>query len=530
MEAASSYDSLEINEEKMQAIRTMIREYLLYDGFPDLLKNFEKELANRNITLPPLKRVNEAGLSTAQASFEKGHRAAFFDLWDELLCVEYKDSFEYLVARFWLEVYFAIYPALPSASTDKETVGTNRMEDFCRFLHGRGADVAEKSAEFASLYFLPYARNPSQHALYERFFQTSWVDQLKETITNIVLEHGKPPVPSIVGLIEVSRKFASSPPSLPNTAIQIPLHACPESSPTPSSTSTTSAAVRAPSHLPAAVDNISSTNHSEDESVGEPVSAASPSYKALTSSNTLAFNALRRYCQPGNYAREDMWTVHVLTDDDIRNHAGFDLWDFKDRSKFLSRFLISKTMTFCDFKKLVCRKLGLERRKVRFLMMSNRVNETIRPEVVAHSDDEVMHQFKQDYGHRLCFCLYLEQSGDNDVRSCPPGQFFLPRYNNGHDPAIVFLKYYDPIGSKLTFVGKLTIKSRQMKIREILPTLRLRAGLATNMNIDVFEEVDSEEINQLKPDQAFIDAEIGDGDILCYQKHSSLNTALALPT
>ncbi|TPX43291.1 hypothetical protein SeLEV6574_g05145 [Synchytrium endobioticum] len=410
MEAASSLDSLEINEEKMQAIRTMIRE---------VLTNLEKELDNGNITLPPLKRVNEAGLSKAQASFEKGHRAAFFDLWDELLCVEYKDSFEYLVARFWLEVYFAIYPALPSASTDKETVGTNRMDDFCRFLHGRGADVAEKSAYFSSLYFLPYARNPSQHALYERFFQTSWVDQLKETITNIVLEHGKPPVPSIVGLIELFRKFASPPPSLPNTAIPISSNACSACSSTPSSTSTTSEVVRAPSLLPAAVDNISSTNHSQDESVSESASAASQSYKALTSSNTLPFNTLRRYCQPGNYARRDMWTVQVLTDDDIKNHAGliFGHYNFNDWAEFLSRFLISKTMTFCDFKKLVCQKLGLEQRKVSLFLMWKRANSGMRPVMVTRSyDDEVMHQYKPVYRHKLRFRLYLEQSDDNDVR------------------------------------------------------------------------------------------------------------------
>ncbi|TPX38853.1 hypothetical protein SeLEV6574_g07570, partial [Synchytrium endobioticum] len=205
--------SLALNERKMQSIRLMLREYLLYDGFPGLLQNFEDELRHRNVILPPLTRVDEAGLSEAVDLFDNGDRATFFEVWNELLDVEYKKSFDYSVERFWLEIYFAIYPKLTATHCNTTgTPATNRMQDFRSFLQQSGADVAERSAEFIPLFFLPYARDPSKHTLFVRFFQASWVDQLREKITTISRVHGKPPIPSIFSLMD-SRQTTSLPPS-----------------------------------------------------------------------------------------------------------------------------------------------------------------------------------------------------------------------------------------------------------------------------------------------------------------------------
>ncbi|KAG2428989.1 hypothetical protein HXX76_011233 [Chlamydomonas incerta] len=125
--------------------------------------------------------------------FDEGRRDDFFLLWQQYVpASQLGFDFETQKREFYLQVYFAIYPVLPSSSVlvvvpgpaSRLSAHTSssrhelalRMKVFKSYLEGRGAGLAH-TPEFLPYYALPYVPQPEHHPSFEGLFAGGrWVD------------------------------------------------------------------------------------------------------------------------------------------------------------------------------------------------------------------------------------------------------------------------------------------------------------------------------------------------------------------
>ncbi|TPX38452.1 hypothetical protein SeMB42_g06732 [Synchytrium endobioticum] len=224
--------------------------------------------------------------------------------------------------------------------------------------------------------------------------------------------------------------------------------------------------------------------------------------------------------------------VKVLTDHDIRSHDGFDLCNFDDKAHPISQLAthkVRKDEIFGTFKATICEQMQLAPERVRLWTMVGRQNKTLRPDapIPETEYDQTLECIREKYSKAQPeLRLYLEQPDPEILHTHPKGPYFLPR-----DPShiVIFLKYYDPKKQKMEYAGKLTVRSKMMKIADLSPILCERVDLPPNTPLKLFEEVKPTMIDTLKSKITFVQAELGDGDILCYQKELTEHDIKELP-
>ncbi|GIL89185.1 hypothetical protein Vretifemale_16989 [Volvox reticuliferus] len=148
--------------------------------------------------------------------FDEGRRDDFFTLWQQYVPASMLGlDFATQKMEFYLQVYFAIYPVLPSSSVLVVTPGgagppgsrhsphssssrhelVLRMKAFKSYLEGRGAALA-LTAEFLPYYALPFIQQPEHHPSFEPLFQSRWVDterlQLKTFLEGLTTRSSVP--------------------------------------------------------------------------------------------------------------------------------------------------------------------------------------------------------------------------------------------------------------------------------------------------------------------------------------------------
>ncbi|GIL56324.1 hypothetical protein Vafri_11698 [Volvox africanus] len=148
--------------------------------------------------------------------FDEGRRDDFFTLWQQYVPASMLGlDFATQKMEFYLQVYFAIYPVLPSSSVLVVTPGgagppgsrhsphssssrhelSLRMKSFKSYLEGRGAALA-LTAEFLPYYALPFVQQPEHHPSFEQLFQSRWVDterlQLKTFLEGLTARSSVP--------------------------------------------------------------------------------------------------------------------------------------------------------------------------------------------------------------------------------------------------------------------------------------------------------------------------------------------------
>ncbi|RUS34189.1 ICP0-binding domain of ubiquitin-specific protease 7 [Jimgerdemannia flammicorona] len=124
--------------------------------------------------------------------------------------------------------------------------------------------------------------------------------------------------------------------------------------------------------------------------------------------------------------------------------------------------------------------------------------------------------------------LYLEETymPISDKLSTLKGVF-------AHPSLMIFIKYFDPktqiiepqsdVALELCVnrgCGKLYVK-RNGKVRDIIPILNMKKGFPLNTALKLFEEIKPSMIDPMKTPTTFQQAEIQDGDIICFQKEIS---------
>ncbi|KAJ3333525.1 hypothetical protein HDU76_007055 [Blyttiomyces sp. JEL0837] len=217
----------------------------------------------------------------------------------------------------------------------------------------------------------------------------------------------------------------------------------------------------------------------------------------------------------------------VLVDDLIKDHQGFDLCNFDDKTMPLTPvpvYKMKKEDTLSTLRTTLAEKYAIEAERIRLWTMIGRQNRTIRPDCPLTESlmDKTFEFIRDRYSkNSLDLRLYAEFLPDAYSHTCAE--------KAAQNAIVIFLKYYDPFTARIHFVGNIQITNKSQRLWEIFPLLCERANLAKGTQLLLFEEVKPEMIDLLKPKATFTGAELGDGDIICYQRDLSSSEIEKLP-
>lgn len=224
-------------------------------------------------------------------------------------------------------------------------------------------------------------------------------------------------------------------------------------------------------------------------------------------------------------------TCMVLTGDHFKFYEGFDLavWEHDPNSKSAPDFYrIQKVTTVGEFAAKIAEEKGLPASHVRLWVMANRQNKTFRPEQPLLDDEITIEDaFVKHGGRDKAFKLWAEFASIVDT-----GKPIWPEHQPHADnniPILVFLKYFDYEAQTLTGVGYIYLK-RQNKVSDMIPSIRKtmdwrRENVPT---VALYEEIKHSMIERMKFKMTLQQAEIQNGDIVCFQKALSNQEQLAL--
>ncbi len=71
------------------------------------------------------------------------------------------------------------------------------------------------------------------------------------------------------------------------------------------------------------------------------------------------------------------------------------------------------------------------------------------------------------------------------------------------------------------YCSHITIRDQTQRILDVFPDIMAKRGIDPSTPIKLYEEIKPGMIDLVKPKSTFHQAEIGDGDILCFQKELS---------
>ncbi|KAK0549532.1 ubiquitin-specific protease ubp15 [Tilletia horrida] len=232
-------------------------------------------------------------------------------------------------------------------------------------------------------------------------------------------------------------------------------------------------------------------------------------------------------------------TAKVITEETFRKHQGFDLATFEDRTLApteLPSFRVHKSDTFLSFKAMLSQQFQLPEDQMRLWVLVNRQNKTVRPDTVVPENDpnltlEVVRDRMASRQNDLRLFLEVLQPG---VTPPPPPSApgTEPVGTNGaaavaapaaqQPPAqqgnqmMIFLKHFDISRQTLLGVGRHYVH-RNMKVGDLVGTINEIMRWPPTTQVKLYEEIKPGMIEQMKPKATFVQSEIQDGDIICFQ-------------
>lgn len=208
-------------------------------------------------------------------------------------------------------------------------------------------------------------------------------------------------------------------------------------------------------------------------------------------------------------------TVRVVTEEHFCAHQGFDLVAFDDRMQRTTdvpAFRMLKNEPFVQFKARLAAQNGLPEQNVRLWVLVNRQNKTVRPDIVVPDDPtltlEAVRERMASRQHDLRFFLEVLMPNTLATTHLDGG--------NPADAVLIFLKHFDTSRQTLHGVSRMYVQ-RQMRVGDLAPTINELMRWPPTTQIKLFEEIKPGMIEQLKPRATFLQSEIQDGDVVCFQ-------------
>lgn len=208
-----------------------------------------------------------------------------------------------------------------------------------------------------------------------------------------------------------------------------------------------------------------------------------------------------------------MIKVHVVTDNDVAAHGGFDLFNLDNKNQEITphqTYRLRRDETVAKLKEIVAHDLHIEPKLLRFWSFSSRRNKTIRLDEPVGTADEL--KTLSHFYHRLSpvmphFVLYAERiEADGEA----------PVISAGADLAAIHFKFYDPEHSKLQPVGILYVRPSD-PLETVYPLLAESLGLPRNVLLEFYEEIKPGRIEPLDARKSYSESQLQTGDIVCVQ-------------
>ena len=235
----------------------------------------------------------------------------------------------------------------------------------------------------------------------------------------------------------------------------------------------------------------------------------------------------------------------MVTEDNFKAHQGFDLTDWDpdeatDATPKVHRVL--RTATVAGFAKTLAESQRLPPEQVRLWIMVNRQNKTIRPDQPFPDPEMTMDEAYSKYGGRdKSFRLFLERALQVEEGK-PMWPDVQPSNTTNNQAMLIFLKYFDAEAQTLKGAGHVYVK-KQCKVAEVVPTILqlmgwshgssglsngLTNGTPSPPTLALYEEIKHSMIEPMKPKSTLHQAEIQDGDIVCFQQIPTEKQALGI--
>ncbi|KAK5835875.1 ubiquitin C-terminal hydrolase 12 isoform X1 [Gossypium arboreum] len=223
-------------------------------------------------------------------------------------------------------------------------------------------------------------------------------------------------------------------------------------------------------------------------------------------------------------AQAHLYTIiKVARDEDLLEQIGKDIYfDLVDHDKVRS-FRIQKQTSFLAFKEEVAKEFGIPLQYQRFWIWAKRQNHTYRPNrpLTPQEEAQSVGQLREvsSKAHNAELKLFLEVERGQDLHPIPPP-------DKTRDDILLFFKLYDPEKGELCFVGRLLVKLSGKPI-DYIAKLNQMAGFSPDEEIELYEEIKFEPCvmcEHLDKRCSFRLSQIEDGDIICFQKSSPIQS------
>ncbi|KAF8522231.1 hypothetical protein BU17DRAFT_87330 [Hysterangium stoloniferum] len=201
-------------------------------------------------------------------------------------------------------------------------------------------------------------------------------------------------------------------------------------------------------------------------------------------------------------------TAKIITDESFQQHQGFDLASFDDKNwppSELQNFRILKSESYLTFKSRVAQHFNYPENHIRLWVLVNRQNKTVRPDthVPENETSLTVEMVRNNMAARQTdLRLYLDVLPD-------PSK---PLTNS----TMVFIKYFDVSKQSLYGIGK-TYVQRQAKVGDLAHIINEKMRWPPGTPLKLYEEIKPTMIELMKPKATFVQSEIQDGDIICFQ-------------
>ncbi|GBB89576.1 hypothetical protein RclHR1_01630014 [Rhizophagus clarus] len=201
-------------------------------------------------------------------------------------------------------------------------------------------------------------------------------------------------------------------------------------------------------------------------------------------------------------------TIKVVNTKKIKNYQGFDLANFNEAHTYK----IHKSEKYGVFKKNISQTFNILPEHVRFWVLVNRRNKTIRPDSPISESyfnigmDEVHKKMTSNQNEMK---LYMEVA-DKPIN----GKIWFPE---GNDHIMVFLKYFDPDKQAFEGLGHLYIQ-KLSKVSDYAHVFCEKKELPSGILLEIYEEINPNVIEKMNPEFSFQQLDVQNGDIICFQK------------
>ncbi|KAL8997736.1 MAG: hypothetical protein Q9169_003065 [Polycauliona sp. 2 TL-2023] len=235
--------------------------------------------------------------------------------------------------------------------------------------------------------------------------------------------------------------------------------------------------------------------------------------------------------------------ISVVTEDAFKAFQGFDLtnWDSDPNALAAPQtYRVLRASTVGDFARTVAESLRIPAEQIRLWVMVNRQNKTVRPDQPLSDMDMTISQAHSLHSTRdKPFRLWVE-TATSLVDGRPPWPNVNPAPGT-FPPVLILLKYFDVEEQTLHGAGHIYMK-KTSKVAELVPAIQQLMGwsptkestlspstsssaispvsnpTANTPSIQLFEEIKQSMIEPMKPKSTLQQAEIQDGDIICFQR------------